>query len=115
MFFDMSLWFYPAWFIMFGALLTCSALALLAEYRKIFLQNPLGAMSVETLLQVIFRPALTPAYLGSLLGFIGLWFVALGLFVLCLSFSSVLYEASNWAFRKFIELFPLFKAGPNAG
>ncbi|GHU29043.1 hypothetical protein AGMMS50256_12950 [Betaproteobacteria bacterium] len=73
------------------------ALTLLGEYKRIFFENPQAAMSFEVWSQLLFHPAATPAYLGVLVLFFGIWFIVIGLFVLTLMVGETVVElAHRW-------------------
>ena len=69
-------------FLALGGLLCVGGWMLLREYRNVFLADPRAAMSVEVLLQILFHPAATAAFLGAMAIFFGFWFLALGLLFL---------------------------------
>jgi hypothetical protein len=101
-------WMIPLWFITFGALLVGSGLFLLAEYRRLFFASPREAMSWEVLLQLLFHPASTPALLGALVLFIGLWFFVIGLIIATFMLSMVARDIGEYILPHLLEQVPLF-------
>lgn len=70
-----------------AAVLLVAALALLGEYRRIFMSNPRAAMSAEVLMLAIARAG-GPGYLAAFLLAGAVLNVAVGLITLYLNFTS---------------------------
>lgn len=98
----------------FGGIMICVALFGLSEYRKLFLENPRNAMSAEVLMQLLFHPASTPAFLCVLLLIVGLCFVAISLYMFCFIMAKVLPWIVGRIWPTFVSYFPLL-GGPNVG
>jgi len=95
----------------FGGIFVCGALAGLGEYRKLFFTHPREAMSLEVLLQLLFHPASTPAFVCAFALVIGLWFLAIGAFIFIVLLGDVAWGLGVQLWPKIRSHVPLLDSG----
>jgi len=71
-------------------------------------------MSIEVLLQLLFHPASTPAFLCAFALIVGLWFLAIGVFIFFALLGDVLWGVGRQAWPKILTHLPLL-GGPDVG